>query len=97
MARANWLTDEHTPDLDAHVSQLEHFAAALADGVVDASELATQEQNLVTAMRAVESSLSDEQHAKVTKLLAELTAYNVMQVLHDMAAARVEQAMARKK
>jgi hypothetical protein len=33
----------------------------------------------------------------VTKLLAELTAYNVMQVLHDMAAARVEQAMARKK
>lgn len=97
MARANWLTDDHTPDLDSHVSQLEHFAAALADGVVDAAELTAQEQNLVAAMRAVESSLSDEQHAKVTKLLAELTAYNVMQVLHDMAAARVEQAMARKK
>ncbi len=97
MARANWLNDDSTPDLDAHVSQLEHFAAALADGVVDSRELAKQEQNLVAAMRAVESTLSDEQHAKVTALLAELTAYNVLQVLHDMAAARVEQAMARKK
>lgn len=95
MARANWLNDEHTPDLDAHVQQLEHFAASLADGVVDSAELAKQEQNLAAAMRAVESTLSDEQHAKVTTLLAELTAYNVMQVLHDMAAARVEQAMAR--
>jgi hypothetical protein len=97
MARANWINDDHNPDLDAHVSQLEHFAAALADGVVDTDELAKQEQNLTAAMRAVESTLSDEQHAKVTTLLAELTAYNVMQVLHDMAAARVEQAMARKK
>ncbi len=95
MARANWINDDHTPDLDAHVQQLEHFAASLADGVVDSGELAKQEQNLAAAMRAVESSLSDEQHAKVTTLLAELTAYNVMQVLHDMAAARVEQAMSR--
>ena len=97
MPRANWLNDDTTPDLDAHVQQLEHFAAALADGIVDSAELAKQEQNLTAAMRAVESTLSDEQHAKVTALLAELTAYNVMQVLHDMGAARVEQAMARKK
>ena len=97
MARANWLNDDHTPDLDAHVSQLEHFAAALADGVVDSAELARQEENLAAAMRAVESTLFDDQHAKVTTLLAELTAYNVMQVLHDMASARLEQAMARKK
>ena len=97
MPRANWINDDTTPDLDAHVQQLEHFAAALADGIVDSAELAKQEQNLTAAMRAVESTLSDEQHAKVTALLAELTAYNVMQVLHDMGAARVEQAMARKK
>lgn len=96
MARVNWISDDDTPDLEAHVSQLEHFTAALADGVIDPAELATQEQNLISAMRAVESTLDDEQHAKVTKLLAELTAYNVMQVLHDMAAARVEQALARK-
>ena len=97
MARANWINDDHTPDLDSHLEQLEHFSAALADGVVDSSELATQEANLLVAMRAVESTLSDEQHALVTKLLAELTAYNVMQVLHDMAAARLEKSMARQK
>jgi aldehyde:ferredoxin oxidoreductase len=97
MARANWINDDHTPDLDDHVQQLEHFAAALADGVVDSAELAKQEQNLAAAMRAVESTLSDEQHAKVTSLLAEVAAYSVMQVLHDMAAARVGQAVAQKK
>ncbi len=96
MARASWIDDDSTPDLDAHVGDLEHFAAALADGAVDAKELATQEQNLVTAMRAVESSLSDDQHAKVTKLLAELTAYSVMRTLHEMAQARVQNVVSTK-
>lgn len=93
MARASWLTDDSTPDLDSHVAKLDHFAASLADGVIDAQELATQEANLVDAMKAVESSLSDEQHAKVTKLLAELTAYSVMHTLHDMAKARIQKAI----
>lgn len=93
MGRANWIDDDNHPDLDAHVGQLEHFAQALADGVVDAKELSTQEDNLKAAMRAVEGTLSDEQHAAVTRLLAELTAYTVMQVLHDMAQAKVRQAI----
>lgn len=93
MARASWLSDDSHPDLDAHVESLDHFAASLADGVIDANELATQEANLVTAMKAVESSLSDDQHAKVTKLLAELTAYSVMRTLHDMAKARIQGAI----
>ena len=93
MARASWLNDDSTPDLDAHVADLDHFAASLADGVVDAKELATQEANLVNAMKAVEASLSDDQHAKVTKLLAELTAYSVMRTLHDMAKARIQSAI----
>ncbi len=97
MARSSWISDESTPDLDEHVGKLEHFATALADGIVEASELATQEANLVSAMKAVEGSLSDEQHAKVTKLLAELTAYSVMRTLHEMAQARVQQAVAAKK
>jgi hypothetical protein len=96
MARSSWINDESTPDLDAHVGQLEHFATSLADGVVDASELATQEKNLVAAMKAVEGSLNDDQHTKVTKLLAELTAYSVMRTLHEMAQARVQQAVAPK-
>jgi hypothetical protein len=93
MARASWLNDDSTPDLDAHVESLDHFAASLADGVIDANELATQETNLVNAMKAVEASLSDDQHAKVTKLLAELTAYSVMRTLHDMAQARIQNAI----
>jgi hypothetical protein len=94
MARTSWLSDESTPDLDAHVERLDHFAASLADGVIDAQELATQEANLVAAMKAVEGSLSDDQHAQVTKLLAELTAYSVMRTLHDMAQARIQKAIA---
>lgn len=97
MARVSWLNDESTPDLDAHVGQLEHFTQSLADGVVDDKELATQEANLVSAMKAVEGSLNDDQHAKVTRLLAELTAYSVMRTLHEMAQARVAQAVAPRK
>jgi hypothetical protein len=93
MARASWINDDSTPDLDDHVGKLEHFTNSLADGIVDAKELATQESNLVAAMKAVEGSLSDEQHAKVTKLLAELTAYSVMRTLHEMANARVAAAV----
>ncbi|MBK9030431.1 MAG: hypothetical protein IPL61_03670 [Myxococcales bacterium] len=92
MARASWIDDDNHPDLDAHVGQLEHFADAIADGVVDEAELATQEENLKTAMRAAEAALSDDQHALVTKVLAETVAYAVMQVLHDMAAAKVQAA-----
>jgi hypothetical protein len=94
MARASWINDDSHPDLDAHVEGLEHFTTSLADGVIDAQELATQEANLVTAMKAVEGSLSDDQHAKVTKLLAELTAYSVMRTLHEMAQARVHKVVA---
>ena len=90
MARASWLDDDSHPDLDAHVESLDHFAASLADGVVDDHELSTQEANLAAAMKAVEGSLSDEQHAQVTKLLAELTAYSVMRTLHEMAHARIQ-------
>jgi hypothetical protein len=94
MARASWINDESHPDLDAHVDKLEHFAASLADGVIDDQELATQEANLVAAMKAVEGSLTDDQHAKVTKVLAELTAYSVMRTLREIAQARVKKVVA---
>ena len=96
MARSSWINDDSNPDLDAHVGQLEHFATSLADGAIDAKELEMQEKNLVAAMKAVEGSLDDDQHAKVTKLLAELTAYSVMRTLHEMAQARVQQVVAAK-
>jgi len=92
MARANWIDDDNHPDLDEHVGQLEHFSNAIADGIVSEAELQQQEDHLKAAMSAVESELSDDQHAKVTKLLAELAAYTVMQMMHDMAKARLQRA-----
>jgi len=97
MARVNWLDEEtDLPALDEHVAQLEHFTQSLADGVIDNAELAKQQQAVVDAMKAVQNDLSDEQHEKVTRLLVELTALNTMQVLHEMAAARVRAAFANK-
>lgn len=88
MARASWLDDTDAPQIDAHLSQLDHFVSAMADGAIDTAELGRQSDNLVAAMRAVEADLSDDQHAKVTALLAELTAFNVMKLLHDLATER---------
>jgi hypothetical protein len=96
MARISWLNDDSTPDLDAQVAKLDHFTQSIADGVIDAQEMATQETNLVAAMKAVEGSLDDEQHAKVTRLIAEVTAYSVMKTLHELTQARVSQAVAKK-
>jgi hypothetical protein len=93
MARASWINDDTTPDLDAHVGQLEHFTSSIADGVIDAKEMQTQEQNVVAAMRAVEGALNDDQHAKVTRLLAEVAAYSVMRTLHELAQAKVQRAV----
>jgi hypothetical protein len=93
MARKSWIDTDNLPALDEHVTQLEHFADSLKDGKVDRGELEKQEKNLIAAMRAVEGELSDDQHAKVTRLLAELTAYSVMQVMHGMAVERVKKSI----
>jgi hypothetical protein len=43
----------------------------------------------VTAlMREIEPKLDDALHAKVTKLLCELAAYDVMQMIHGVAVGR---------
>jgi hypothetical protein len=93
MARVSWIDDDNHPAIDAHMQQLEHFTKSIADGVIDKQELATQSEKLLAAMRAVEPALSDDQHAKVTALLAELAAYTVMETLHSMTQAKVASAI----
>jgi hypothetical protein len=85
MPRTSWFDDkaEH-PVIQDQVSKLESFTNALADGVVSSQELTSQEQRLVAAMKAVEPALSDDLHAKVTTVLVELTAYDVMRLLHEL-------------
>jgi len=85
MARTSWFDDKAThSSIDAQVQKLESFTSALADGVVSKQELAGQEERLMAAMKKVEAELGDDLHAKVTTLLVELSAYNVMRLLHEL-------------
>ncbi len=93
MARANWLDEElDLPLIDEQVEKLESFTNAMADGVVTKDELEKQQETLLDAMRDVEGSLTDEQHAKVTRLLIELSAYNIMRLLNELQAQRLRRA-----
>ena len=85
MARTSWFDDkaEH-PVIHEQMERLASFTSALADGVVSKQELAGQEQRLVAAMKSLEPDLNDALHAKVTGVLVELSAYNVMRLLHEL-------------
>ena len=93
MARTSWLDDkaEH-PLIQERVQQLDTFTSALADGVVTAQELSSQEERLIAAMKNVESDLPDAVHGKMTTVLVEMTAYNVMRLLHELQAGRARAA-----
>jgi hypothetical protein len=96
MARASWFDDkaEH-PLIQEQAQKLEAFTSAMADGVITPQELAGQEQRVIAAMKQVEPQLSDEQHARVTALLVELTAYNIMRLIHELHAERARMAFGR--
>lgn len=91
MARAGWF-DDKAEHLVVHeqVTKLESFTSALADGVVTKKELARQEAQVVAALKTLEPQLNDAQHEQVTRVLVELTAYNVMRLLHELQAERAK-------
>jgi len=91
MARTSWL-DEQTeePLIAEHVQRLKTFTDALADGIIESQELEAQEQRLVELMKDVEPQLSDELHEKVTRLLCELSAYDIMMTLHNLQKERLK-------
>jgi hypothetical protein len=93
VARTSWFDEkaEH-PSIQERVSQLQTFTDALADGMVTKQELAGQEQRLLAAMKNVEPNLNDELHGKVTDVLVELTAYNIMRLLHELQIERMRMA-----
>jgi hypothetical protein len=96
MARASWFDDraEHAL-IHEKLEKLESFTSALSDGVVSKQELTGQEERLVKAMKSLEGTLNDEQHAGVTTVLVELTAYNVMRLLHELQSERARLAFAK--
>jgi hypothetical protein len=91
MPRASWLDEKtNTPLIDDYAREMTTFAEAMADGHVSDAELKAQEGRLVALLREVEPTLSDDQHAAVTRLLCEVSAYSFMQVLHEMVRQRVK-------
>jgi hypothetical protein len=87
--RVSWLdATSHTPLIESYARRLKGFMDALADGKVDETEVREQESRLVTLMKEIEPQLDAAMHAKITQLLCELTAYDLMQILHSMEAAR---------
>jgi hypothetical protein len=84
-ARTPWLDDKtDAPLIDHYVQRLGTFLEAMADGRIDAGELKAQEERVTALMKTVEPELSDEVHEKVTHLLCELSAYNIMQTIHQL-------------
>ncbi len=93
MARTSWFDDQAKhPVIDEQIQKLESFTSAMADGVVSKEELNGQEQRLTAALKELEAELSDDLHAKVTTVLVELSAYNVMRLLHELNRERARQA-----
>ena len=88
-SRQSWLDDKaQAPLIDGYVQKLTTFVEAMADGRIDDKELTAQEQRLTKLMQEVEPALNDAQHTQVTRLLCELTAYNIMQTLNSLEKAR---------
>ena len=85
MARKSWLDDAaETTLIDDYARHLSTFLEAMADGIIEAHELADQEARVVALMKDVEPRLDDAMHAKVTQLLGEMSALSIMQVLHSL-------------
>ena len=91
MTRVSWFDEKtHMPVIDEQVHKLSTFVDAMADGIIDHAELEKQQSSVVEAMKAVEGELNDQQHAKITRLMVELSAYNIMRLLHELQQSRRE-------
>jgi hypothetical protein len=87
--RQSWFDEKtHEPLIEQYARQLDSFITTMADGVVEQREIKEQEERLVKLMQELEPLLDDKQHEKVTRLLCELTAYDLMQTLYTMQQAR---------
>ncbi len=86
---STWFDEaSQTPLIAEQARRLKTFLAAVADGKIDDEELDAQEARLVARLKEVEPLLDPPLHAKVTELLCELTAYDLMQVMHALHKAR---------
>jgi len=89
MARKSWVDPEtNEPLIDDYAKKMANFMRAFADGVITEQEISDQEARVVDLMREVEVHLDDAAHAEVTRLMCELTAFNIMQFVYEMQVSR---------
>jgi hypothetical protein len=87
--RVSWLDAKtHTPVIEKYARQLTSFLNTMADGVVEEREIKEQEERLAKLIEEIEPQLDDALHEKITHLLCELTAYDLMQMFYHMQQAR---------
>lgn len=88
-SKSSWVDGDSNASLIAEQAQrLDTFVQAMADGKITDDELKSQEARLIALMKEIEPQLDVKLHDRVTQLLCELTAYDMMQALHMMQAAR---------
>lgn len=89
MTRKSWIDpDTNEPLIDDYAKQMDSFVRAFQDGVISDKEISDQEARLIEVMTEVEPLLDDATHAKVTRLLCELNAFDIMQFTYEMQKAR---------
>ena len=89
MTRKSWVDpNTNEPLIDDYARKMANFMQAFSDGVISEQEISDQEARLVDLMRDVESDLDDTTHAIITKLMCELTAFNIMQLVYEMQMSR---------
>jgi hypothetical protein len=84
-AKSTWFDESaNTPLINQEAQRLESFVNAMADGQVTDEELKAQEERVVKLLKEIEPQLEPQLHARVTELLCELSAYDIMQLLNAM-------------
>jgi hypothetical protein len=87
--KSAWFDEQsHTTLISEKAIQLESFIGAIADGKVTDAELKAQEEKVIKKMKEIEPQLDSKLHARVTELLCELSAYDMMQMLNAMQQSR---------
>ena len=87
--KTTWFDENSNASLIADQAQrLDSFLKAMADGKVTDDEVKSQEERVVKLMKEIEPKLDPQLHDRVTQLLCELTAYDIMQSLNMMQSAR---------
>jgi hypothetical protein len=77
--RESWFDESNRTVFDRYYQQMTSWQQAIADGRVDAGEVEAQARRVADALRALEPTLSDEQHARLTEALGEIAVLHGMQ------------------